>query len=344
MELVANPGESVALFGANGSGKSTFLKILSRVMYPNFGKVDVSGRVGALIEIGAGIHPDLVGRENIFLNGALVGLSRKEIASRFDEIVAFAGLEDAIDRQVKFYSSGMKMRLGFSIAAFSEPDILLVDEVLAVGDATFQQRCLEKMRSVLAEGTTLVFVSHDLATVEATCTRGLWLRDGVIEADGPVRESLSAYRRAIEENASATRKTSGLVQIIKAEVSGPRGSIAETQQPFNARLIMRSADARTGSLCLGVTQGPATPIFSVRRDVQFNSGDVEVNCNIANLPLPRGKFYLWAGIFDVKGNDLLAWHPAARFEVAGSDLDAAPRAVVRLSPVHVAADWEIQAK
>ena len=166
----AEPGESWALVGANGAGKSTLLKIISRVMYQTAGRLEIAGRVGALIEVRAGITPLLTGRENIYVTGSIMGLKRRDVARRFDEIVAFAELEDAVDRQVKYYSSGMQMRLGFSVAAHLQPDILLVDEVLAVGDATFQQRCLDRIRAVLSEGTTLLFVSHDLAAVEATCS------------------------------------------------------------------------------------------------------------------------------------------------------------------------------
>src|SRR5919198_4084977 len=158
VDLVAEPGESVALVGANGSGKSTLLKILTGVMYPYSGRVEAAGRVGALIEVRAGIHPDLTGRENIQLYGALLGLGRRKVRERFDEIVGFAELEDAVERQVKHYSTGMQMRLGVAVAAFLEPDILLVDEVLAVGDASFQQRCLDRMRQGLTQGTTLGFV------------------------------------------------------------------------------------------------------------------------------------------------------------------------------------------
>ena len=170
VDLHVEPGEAVGLMGPNGSGKSTLLKILTRVMYPYAGRLEVSGRVGALIEVRAGIHPQLTGRENAFLYGSLLGLNRRQVQQRFDEIVAFAQLEDAIDRQTKFYSSGMQMRLGFSVAAFLEPDILLVDEILAVGDSSFQQRCLERMSAALAEGVSLVFVSHDLAAIEAVTT------------------------------------------------------------------------------------------------------------------------------------------------------------------------------
>jgi ABC-type polysaccharide/polyol phosphate transport system ATPase subunit len=173
VNLVAQPGESVALVGANGSGKTTMLRLLARVMYPYAGSVRANGRVGALIEVRAGIHPDLTGGENVYLYGSLLGLRRREVARRFDDIVSFAELETAIDRQVKYYSSGMQMRLGFAIAAFMEPEILLVDEVLAVGDARFQQKCLDRMRWVLGQGTTVVFVSHDLQAVESICERAL---------------------------------------------------------------------------------------------------------------------------------------------------------------------------
>jgi len=194
VDMAVGPGESIGLIGPNGSGKTTMLRMLAKVMYPYAGRVAVGGRVGALIDVRAGIHPDLTGAENVYLYGSLLGVSRREVARKFDEIVAFGELETAIDRQVKFYSSGMHVRLGFAIAAFTEPDVLLVDEVLAVGDAAFQQKCLDRMRAVLAQGTTVVFVSHDLQAVESICERAIWLRDGVVESDGPVREVLGDYR------------------------------------------------------------------------------------------------------------------------------------------------------
>ncbi len=206
MDLVSEPGDATGIVGNNGSGKSTFLKILAGVMDQYAGRVEVAGRIGALIEVRGGIHPELTGRENVYLYGTLLGLKRADIVRQFDEIVAFGELEGAIDRQVKFYSSGMGMRLGFSVAAFLEPDVLLVDEVLAVGDASFQQRCLAKMRDVLNNGTSLVFVSHDLASVEAICNRGIWMQNGVVQADAPVAETLSYYRQAIEQVAAAEKR------------------------------------------------------------------------------------------------------------------------------------------
>jgi ABC-type polysaccharide/polyol phosphate transport system ATPase subunit len=336
----AAPGDSIGLVGANGSGKTTLLKILSQVMYPFAGSVSVRGRVGALIEVRQGIHPDLTGRENVFITGSLLGLRRKEVAARFDEVIAFAELEDAIDRQVKFYSSGMQMRLGFAVAAFLEPDVLLVDEALAVGDAGFQQKCLERMRTVLAQGTTLVFVSHDFGAVEATCSRGIWLNRGNIEADGPVRDVLSSYRRSIEEAAESAMQVTGVVRLVKAEALGADGALPSTQGLLDLRVVIESAERRSGTVYLGVSEGPATPIFVLRRDVQLAPGETEARCTIPNLPLPRGRYYLWLGVFDAPGRELLSWHPAMQFEVVGPDLDAPPRAIARLAPIHVQSTWE----
>ena len=185
------PGGTMALIGINGSGKTTLLKIISQVTYQSAGRCDVQGRIGALLSVTSGIQPELSGRENVFLYGAVLGMGRQNIRQQFDEIVEFAGLSDAIDRQVKFYSMGMQMRLGFSIAAFLEPDVLLVDEVLSVGDANFQQKCLNRIGEVVRQGTTLLYVSHDLASVEASCERAVWLADAVVLAAGPTKEVVS---------------------------------------------------------------------------------------------------------------------------------------------------------
>jgi lipopolysaccharide transport system ATP-binding protein len=337
----AEPGSSIGLVGANGSGKTTLLKILSQVMYPYAGRVDVLGRVGALIEVRQGIHPDLTGRENVYITGSLLGLRRREIALRFDEIVHFAELEDAIDRQVKFYSSGMQMRLGFAVAAFLEPDVLLVDEALAVGDAAFQQKCLERMRAVLSGGTTLVFVSHDFAAVEATCSRGIWLRHGVLEQDGPVQEVLNSYRRSIEEAAEAAFEVRGEVRLLKAEVSGPAEGPVATDGLLDVRLVIESPETRTGRVFIGVSEGPATPIFVLRRDGKLAEGETRVRCSMDAIPLPKGSYYLWVGIFDAAGGELLAWHPAGHFDVTGPELDETPLGIARLAPVHVSASWQV---
>jgi lipopolysaccharide transport system ATP-binding protein len=186
-------GEVLAIIGRNGAGKSTLLKILSRVTYPTTGRAELHGRVGALLEVGTGFHAELTGRENIFLNGAILGMSRRDILNRFDDIVEFAELERFLDTPVKRYSSGMYMRLAFSIAAHLEPEILIVDEVLAVGDAAFQKKCLGKIGSAAGEGRTILFVSHNMPTVQALCGRAIWLRQGRIVDEGPPAGVVQRY-------------------------------------------------------------------------------------------------------------------------------------------------------
>jgi lipopolysaccharide transport system ATP-binding protein len=189
----AEHGEVLGIIGRNGAGKSTLLKILSRITRPTKGYVDIYGRVGSLLEVGTGFHPELTGRENVYLNGAILGMSRNEIARRFDEIVAFAEVEQFLDTPVKRYSSGMYTRLAFSVAAHLDPEILIVDEVLAVGDAEFQKKCLGKMGDVAKSGRTVLFVSHNMVAVQNLCQRAVWLEDGSIREDGPVREVVGHY-------------------------------------------------------------------------------------------------------------------------------------------------------
>jgi lipopolysaccharide transport system ATP-binding protein len=186
-------GEAVGIIGRNGAGKSTLLKILSRITDPTTGFADIHGRVGSLLEVGTGFHEELTGRENIYLNGAILGMKRAEINRKFDEIVAFSEVEKFIDTPVKHYSSGMYLRLAFAVAAHLEPEILLVDEVLAVGDAAFQKKCLGKMSSVAKEGRTVLFVSHNMGAVSQLCERTLWLGNGEIKLDGPSSSVVAAY-------------------------------------------------------------------------------------------------------------------------------------------------------
>jgi lipopolysaccharide transport system ATP-binding protein len=187
------PGEVVGVIGRNGAGKSTLLKILSRITEPTTGRVELYGRVGSLLEVGTGFHPELTGRENVFLNGAILGMRRAEIERKFDEIVAFAEIEKFLDTPVKHYSSGMYMRLAFAVAAHLEPEVLLVDEVLAVGDAAFQSKCLGKMESVAREGRTVLFVSHNLGSVANLCSRAILLVRGQKHGEGPAAEVVSEY-------------------------------------------------------------------------------------------------------------------------------------------------------
>lgn len=189
-------GEVVGIIGRNGAGKSTLLKVLSRITEPSAGRVTLNGRVASLLEVGTGFHPELTGRENIFLNGAILGMSRAEIIRKFDEIVAFAEVERFLDTPVKRYSSGMYVRLAFAVAAHLEPEILIVDEVLAVGDAEFQKKCLGKMQHVSQSGRTVLFVSHNMAAVQALCGRALWLECGRVAHDGPTDEGVTRYLSA----------------------------------------------------------------------------------------------------------------------------------------------------
>lgn len=214
-------GETLGIIGHNGAGKSTMLKHLSGIMEPTRGTVEVNGRLSALIEVGAGFHPDLTGRENVFLNGVILGMTRAEVKRKFDEIVEFAGLEDFIDTPVKRYSSGMFARLGFSVAAHLEPDILVIDEVLSVGDFAFQRKGLEKMRAIAKSGATVIFVSHNLQAVAEFCQRGILLEKGRVVADGPTDQIV---RRYLDTAAShEARVAHGPVRVSRTTIAGADG-------------------------------------------------------------------------------------------------------------------------
>lgn len=194
------PGETFGIIGKNGSGKSTLLKLITGIMNPDFGKIEINGRVSALLELGAGFHPDLTGTENIYLNGSIMGLTRSEIRARFDEIVRFSELEDFIDTPIKHYSSGMYMRLGFSIAINVDPDILVIDEVLAVGDQGFQGKCLDKIRDFKRKGKTIIFVSHDLSVTSQLCSRAIWLEEGQVAARGSTQRVVESYKAMVQDD------------------------------------------------------------------------------------------------------------------------------------------------
>jgi lipopolysaccharide transport system ATP-binding protein len=193
VSFAIEPGEVVGLIGRNGAGKSTLLKILSRITEPTAGRVELYGRIGSLLEVGTGFHPELTGRENVFLNGAILGMKRDEIERKFDEIVAFSEIEKFIDSPVKWYSSGMYLRLAFSVAAHLEPEILVLDEVLAVGDAVFRQKCLDKMQEIRQQGSTILFVSHDMDSIARLCPRAIMLTNGCVSDEGPAHDVISAY-------------------------------------------------------------------------------------------------------------------------------------------------------
>ena len=226
-------GEVVGIIGRNGAGKSTLLKILSQITEPTKGAIDIYGRVGALLEVGTGFHPELTGRENVFLNGAILGMNRHEIARKFDEIVDFSGIEKFIDTPVKHYSSGMQMRLAFAVAAHLDPEILIVDEVLAVGDAEFQKKCLGKMSDVTKEGRTVLFVSHNMAAVQSLCTRGVLLNSGRVELDAAADTVISAYMMGTRT--TLTEHQPGIYDVSQRRGAGPTG------QPIIQRIRLENA-------------------------------------------------------------------------------------------------------
>ncbi len=220
-------GETVGLVGRNGAGKSTLLKVLSRITEPTSGEAELRGRVSSLLEVGSGFHPELSGRENIYLNGAILGMQRKEIQRKFDEIVAFSEVAKFLDTPVKRYSSGMYVRLAFAVAAHLEPEILIVDEVLAVGDASFQQKCVNKMSDVASEGRTVIFVSHRTTSVQNLCSRVVWLDGGKVRMDGDCGPVLDEYLTALQgsgEGATLVRSPTEPVSIEKIQIRGAEGN------------------------------------------------------------------------------------------------------------------------
>lgn len=241
VSLEVREGEVLGLIGRNGAGKTTLLKILSRITCPTTGWAEIHGRVGSLLEVGTGFHPELTGRENTFLSGAILGMGKNEISRKFDEIVAFAELEKFIDTPVKHYSSGMYVRLAFAVAAHLEPEILLVDEVLAVGDINFQKKCLGKMGDVAQQGRTVILVSHQLNQIRRLCSRVVWIEGGAIQRDGSAHDVASAYEVMMvssDRTVGKTRNSSDkAVQFLTWEISDPSngGQILSSSGPVTVR-------------------------------------------------------------------------------------------------------------
>src|SRR5258708_6417803 len=245
--LGAEPGEALGLVGRNGSGKTTLLRIMSGIIKPSKGHVGVGGRIGSLLELGAGFHPDFTGRENVYLNGSIHGLSRVRVRELMDEIVAFAELEQFIDLPVRTYSSGMYMRLGFSLAPHIQADVLLLDEVFAVGDEEFQRKCFGKIAEFKRRGGTIVFVSHDALAVERLCDRAVLLRRGEVAFDGPTREAIARYRQLLAEDRSPDEVAAGLREWGSGEARIVEGQLLHTdgdervQVAAGAPLVVRLA-------------------------------------------------------------------------------------------------------
>jgi lipopolysaccharide transport system ATP-binding protein len=299
-------GEVLGIIGRNGAGKSTLLKILSRITAPTEGTVDLYGRVGSLLEVGTGFHPELTGRENIYLNGAILGMKRNEIERKFDEIVAFAELEKFLDTPVKHYSSGMYVRLAFAVAAHLDPEILLVDEVLAVGDAAFQKKCLGKMGEVASQGRTVLFVSHNMAAVQNLCPRSLLLVSGSLQIDAQTSATVAAYLASLHESSRVRladrrdRRGEGRVLLTDLEILDTQYRPMETGisgQGLVLRLhyiTQRMESFKNCRMSLGFySQG--RPLFLASTELTragelMLSGESHVDCIIDRLPLSRGTY------------------------------------------------------
>ena len=302
------PGELVGIIGRNGAGKSTLLKVLSRIVQPTAGRAEVRGRMGSLLEVGTGFHPELSGRENVYLNGSILGMTRREIARKFDEIVAFAGVDEFLDTPVKRYSSGMYVRLAFAVAAHLEPEILVVDEVLAVGDQAFQQKCTQRMRSVGRGGRTVLFVSHNMPAVQNLCSRCVWLKAGKVMADGPAAAVIEAYNRDVADVGGS-----------EADLTAHRGRTPESVVAMRRVRVVDDADGRSPAVpmrgtarievefavesplpdvTLGVVVKDAyhAPVFGVNNKVTASPPQPSplkagtVVCRLAGLPLMPGTY------------------------------------------------------
>jgi lipopolysaccharide transport system ATP-binding protein len=322
-------GEVVGLIGRNGAGKSTLLRVLNRITTPTSGQAVIRGRIGSLLEVGTGFHPELTGRENVYLNGTILGMRRQEIARKFDEIVTFAGVERFVDTPVKRYSSGMSVRLAFAVAAHLEPEILLVDEVLAVGDAEFRRRCLGRMQDLGETGRTIVFVSHNMQAITQLCDRSILLDQGSIELDGP---SSDVVRRYLEEHAGAAAQRSwprledapgdDLVRIRSVRVVDAHGALAEVTDvrrsvgiELGLTILRRGADAITPKIKLVDGQGqvafnaidtdprwlepPAPGDYVVTAWIPSNLlNEGLVNVGVSVVKLATVKFHHHAGVHD----------------------------------------------
>jgi len=319
-------GETVGIVGANGAGKSSVLKLISRILEPTTGQLEVRGRVGGLLELGAGFHPDLTGRENINLNGSILGLSKSEIQRKLDEIVSFAELERFIDIPVKYYSSGMYVRLGFSIAVHSDPEILLVDEVLAVGDAAFQRKCLDQINSLRQAGVTIVFVSHNIATVRALCSRVLWLRKGELVADGEAEGVIARYldytwatenRRPAQGDESANRWGSGRIRIVEVQLLDKHGQITQqfrTGDPMVVQMRYQAAE-RVPHPVFGLAihrkdgihiTGPNTRFAGL--DIPYVEGSGTITYFVPFLPLLDGAYTISISAHNWEDTEMYDYH------------------------------------
>ena len=347
INLEIEQGDVVGIIGKNGAGKSTLLKILSRVTKPTTGNIQYRGRIASLLEVGTGFHPEMTGRENIYMNGAIMGMTRHEITRKLDEIVAFAGVERYVDTPVKRYSSGMTVRLGFAVAAHLEPDILVVDEVLAVGDAEFQKKAIGKMQDVSQKGgRTVLFVSHNMAAVKNLCAKALLLSNGLIEKVGHVDDVVDYYIDSAEINYTKFYKnhikTSSSTYIDTFEIT----SEIATGKSFEFDAEIFSEKELNVFFAVGIRLKDTTPllhIFSGHVGESFNlrKGRNTIRCNLGKLPLGAGiyELNLWIG----SGNNVIDFHKQALSIMVkeGAIRDLGPVSTKNGYPVITDAKWQL---
>ena len=323
VSLHIEPGEAVGLIGRNGSGKTTLLRLIAGIVRPTSGTLAVEGRVASLLELGAGFHPDLTGRENVYLSGSMHGLTRAYIREHVDEIVSFAELERFIDMPVRTYSSGMYMRLGFAIAAHFRADVLLLDEVFAVGDEGFQRKCFGKIFEFKQRGGTIVFVSHDAGAVERLCERAVLLKQGSVEFDGATQDAVARYHRLLaaehdpEERRAGLREWgSGEVRVAEAELLGPDGEPRRqflSGEPLTVRLRVVAERAVPPPRLSYELRSDAGLLVAAgvqeAADLGWRDGRGEhvLRFDVESLPLADGRFHLRFGLSDVTGSHLYHW-------------------------------------
>lgn len=337
VDLEVRRGDVLGLIGRNGAGKSTLLKILSRVTDPTAGEAEVRGRLGSLLEVGTGFHPELTGRENVYLQGAILGMKRAEIATRFDEIVAFAGVERFLDTPIKHFSSGMSVRLAFAVAAHFEPDVLIVDEVLAVGDSEFQRKCLGKLDSVTSEGRTILFVSHNLSALQRLCPRSVFLDAGRIVAEGETSAMISQYLATTTAEAApetwldlggARRTGTGSSRFLGLQYSSLNGAargLPYSRGGLEVRLAVHSdVPRRSARIAVFITDQHGTKLINADIDAVGVSADLPPGrstwrFNLHELFLEPGMYTLGLWLSD-RGGEVLDWIDAAvRLEVIDHD-------------------------
>jgi lipopolysaccharide transport system ATP-binding protein len=321
ISFAVNRGEAVGIVGSNGAGKSTILKMLTRILRPTHGTVRVRGRLSALIEVGAGFHPDLTGRENVFLNGTIMGMRRAEIRRKLDEIVEFAGLAEFLDTPVKRYSSGMYARLGFAVAAHVEPDLLIVDEVLSVGDHVFQQKCLDRMTRVLKDGTTVLFVSHNLRAVADLCPRSILLEKGRILADGATAEVLRSYVGREQKQGSDQRDSVELQEVVLRDASGESVRFESGDCAYVDVTTVARRDVRDLAIIVEIADDRFRPIFETccarlneGESASLSAGE-HLGCTFElDLHLAAGTYHVNVYAYQYSTNRAMStWRSAASF-------------------------------